>query len=351
MGSGYYTAIQLPSFSELGNNAHRPRNPHLFPIFRHQWYQWSNFSNRRGVAFQGCHRKPQAAVANLRVWQSTVAGGGASENRMWPPGEFAAAMVEWWLNGILYLLSPKIQWKKPMFYLHLFAWNDYNDSPTRLDVLLILPFVGPCEKHTVHQFYPWDPLSAYFTGSISKSKHIETKGPNPRFSAEYGPSGFTTWKSPFVSPGIWQMMIRSSASNGMNVMLESGSTNTIWILCKKSRSTNHWRRWLMYEKYEHDSITANRLKCRWLVITCQISNITQHAPSRESLSSVLFGKSSNSLGRHLSCRQRIFPITRIPKYISTQKLNNSIQNLNQYMTWMFEILIQLSFRLSHVSWI
>jgi len=45
------------------------------------------------VAFQGCHRKPQAAVANLRVWQSTVAGGGASENRMWPPGEFAA-MVE-----------------------------------------------------------------------------------------------------------------------------------------------------------------------------------------------------------------------------------------------------------------
>eukprot|EP00435_Cladocopium_sp_Y103_P011682 s2698_g3.t1 len=35
------------------------------------------------VAFQGCHRKPQAAVANLRVWQSTVAGGGASENRMW----------------------------------------------------------------------------------------------------------------------------------------------------------------------------------------------------------------------------------------------------------------------------
>ena len=157
-------------------------------------------------------------------------------------------MVEWWLNSILYLLSPKIQWKKPMFYLHLFAWNDYNDSPTRLDVLLILPFVGPCEKHTVHQFYPWDPLSAYFTGSISKSKHIETKGPNPRFSAEYGPSGFTTWKSPFVSPGIWQMMIRSSASNGMNVMLESGSTNTIWILCKKSRSTNHWRRWLMYEE-------------------------------------------------------------------------------------------------------
>lgn len=35
------------------------------------------------VAFQGCHRKPQAAVANLPVWQSTVAGGGASENRMW----------------------------------------------------------------------------------------------------------------------------------------------------------------------------------------------------------------------------------------------------------------------------
>ena len=92
---------------------------HLFPIFRHQWYQWSSFSNRRGVAFQGCHRKPQAAVANLRVWQSTVAGGGASENRMWPPGEFAAAMVEWWLNGIL---SPKIQWKKNLCftctYLH-----------------------------------------------------------------------------------------------------------------------------------------------------------------------------------------------------------------------------------------
>ena len=55
------------------------------------------FQSYRGVQFQGCHRKPQAAVANLRVWQSTVAGGGASENRMWPPGVFAA-MVEWWLN-------------------------------------------------------------------------------------------------------------------------------------------------------------------------------------------------------------------------------------------------------------
>ena len=28
-GLGYYTAIQLPSFSELGNNAHRPRNQEL----------------------------------------------------------------------------------------------------------------------------------------------------------------------------------------------------------------------------------------------------------------------------------------------------------------------------------
>lgn len=178
-----------------------------------------------------------------------------------------------------------------MFYLHLFAWNDYNDSPTRLDVLLILPFVGPCEKHTVHQLYHWDPLSAYFTGSISKSKHIETKGPNPRFSAEYGPSGFTTWKSPFVSPGIWQMMIRSSASNGMNVMLESGSTNTIWILCKKSRSTNHWRRWLMYEKYEHDSITANRLKCRWLVLVKYLTSPSMRL--QENLS-------------HLCCLERSF---------------------------------------------
>ena len=52
----------------------------------------------RGVAFQGCHRKPQAAVANLRVWQSTVAGGGASENRMWQPGaEVAAATIGQWL--------------------------------------------------------------------------------------------------------------------------------------------------------------------------------------------------------------------------------------------------------------
>lgn len=40
----------------------------------------------RGVPFTGCHRKPQAAVQNLRVWQSTVHGGGPSEKTMWRPG-------------------------------------------------------------------------------------------------------------------------------------------------------------------------------------------------------------------------------------------------------------------------
>lgn len=35
------------------------------------------------VPFTGCHRKPQAAVQNLRVWQSTVHGGGPSEKTMW----------------------------------------------------------------------------------------------------------------------------------------------------------------------------------------------------------------------------------------------------------------------------
>ena len=52
----------------------------------------------RGVAFQGCHRKPQAAVANLRVWQSTVAGGGASENRMWQPGA-KPTQLPWFNDG------------------------------------------------------------------------------------------------------------------------------------------------------------------------------------------------------------------------------------------------------------
>eukprot|EP00913_Durusdinium_trenchii_P032744 g30652.t1 len=35
------------------------------------------------VPFSKCHRKPQSAVQNLRVWQSTVHGGGASVDRMW----------------------------------------------------------------------------------------------------------------------------------------------------------------------------------------------------------------------------------------------------------------------------
>ena len=156
MGSGYYTAIQLPSFSELGNNAHRPRNQellgsgmclflgsHLFKNFSSSMISMIEFLESPRCGFSrmssqasSCSGKPAGLAIHRGGWRCIRESHVATWRvccHGWMMVEWwlndGWMMVEWWLNGILYLLSPKIQWKKPMFYLHLFAWNDYNDSP------------------------------------------------------------------------------------------------------------------------------------------------------------------------------------------------------------------------------